>query len=175
MSRKSIKDKVKEHFFQNPTAKLRVRQIERQAKTSLPSTIQAVNDLEQERILKHEIIAGMKVFSADRTSENYLLEKTSYNLRLLHQSGLVNHLKQKHHNPAIILFGSYAKGEDTEESDIDIYIETEKPPQIPEFERILGRKIQILAYKNIRKVENKNLANNIINGITLNGSVEVFK
>ena len=43
------------------------------------------------------------------------------------------------------------------------------------FEKVLKRKIQGFTYKNILKVSNPHLSNNILNGINLNGFVEVFK
>ena len=39
-------------------------------------------------------------------------------------------LKIELSNPSVIIFGSYAKGKDTEESDIDIYIETSSKKEI---------------------------------------------
>lgn len=80
-------------------------------------------------------------------------------------------------NPAIIVFGSYARGEDTEDSDIDLYVETssKKKPNLKKYEDRLKREIQLFVYKDIHKIKNKELANNIINGIALNGYVEVFK
>ena len=77
-------------------------------------------------------------------------------------------------NPAIIVFGSYAKGEDVENSDIDLYIETpsKKEIKLEKFGKILKRKIQIFFYKNIHEIKNIDLANNIINGIILNGFIE---
>ena len=107
----------------------------------------------------------------------FLLEKKLYNLRSLYSSGLVDFLVQELSNPAIILFGSYARGEDVETSDIDIFIETTQKeiPSLVKFEKKLQRKTQLFKYKDISKVENKELSNNIINGITLNGFLEVFK
>jgi len=48
-------------------------------------------------------------------------------------------------------------------------------PSLAKLEKKLQRKIQLFKYKNIHKVENKELANNIINGVTLNGFVEVIR
>ena len=69
------------------------------------------------------------------------------------------------------------KVEDIETSDIDIYIETLKKQvfNLEKFEKILQRKIQIFNYSNLDKIQNKELANNIINGLILNGFLEVFK
>jgi len=164
-----------EYFFINPTAKLRVRQIEREVKIPLPSAIRYSKELEKEKILKSEIIAGIKLYSVDRTSKTYLLEKTHFNIKQLHSSGLVDYLIKHYSNPTIILFGSYSKGEDTEESDIDIDIETssKKTPNLSTFEKKLNRKIQI-HLKILKDLTNKHLANNILNGITLNGFIEVL-
>ncbi len=177
MERKDIKSRVKEYFFLHPTEKLRVRQIEREIKVPLPSAIRYTKELEQEGVLKSSSVASITLYSADRTSTSFLLEKKLYNLRSLFSSGLVDFLVQELSNPAIILFGSYARGEDVEKSDIDLYLESAKkePLLLVKFEKKLQRKIQLFKYKDISKVENKELANNIINGITLNGFIEVFK
>lgn len=52
----------------------------------------------------------------------------------------------KYSNPVIILFGSYAKGEDIENSDIDLYIQTpsKKELRTEKFEKLLKRKVQFL-------------------------------
>ena len=177
MTTKNIKNKIKEYFLLNPTVKLRVRQIERKTKSPLPSVIRYMKELEKENILKSQIISNIKVFSADRGSKEFLLEKKIFNLRQLFASGFTNYLTIEYSNAPIILFGSYSRGEDTENSDIDIYIEThsKKEPDISNFEKKLSRNIQIFKYKDIKEIKNKELANNIINGITINGFIEVLK
>jgi len=45
---------------------------------------------------------------------------------------------------------------------------------LEKFEKKMQRKIQIFNYKNIKEIENKHPANNIINGVILNNFVEVF-
>ena len=177
MELKDIKTRLKEYFFLGPTAKLRVRQIERAINSPLHSVIRYTKELEKQGILKSSSLAGVTLYSADRTSATFLLEKRLYNLRSLFSSGLVTFLIQELSNPTIVLFGSYARGEDMEKSDIDLYIESAKKelPSLGKFEKKLQRKIQLFKYQHISKVENKELANNIINGITLNGFLEVFK
>lgn len=167
-------NKIKEYFFRNPTERLRVRHIERKAKVPLPSAIKYAKELEKEGILKSTIIADIKLYSADRTSKNYLHEKKLSNLKSLFP--LVQYLIDKYSNPTIVMFGSYSRGEDVESSDIDIYLETPSKEEIKleQFEKELGRSIQIFRFKNIQQVKNKDLANNIINGITLNGFLEVL-
>ncbi len=175
MIRKSIIERIKEYFMLNPTAKLRVRQIEREAKAALPSAIKSAQELEKQGMLKSTIISGVKFYSADRTSKHFMIEKKLFNIKQLYASGLIDHIAQEYGNPTISAFGSYARGEDVEDSDIDLYIETPKKDiNLEKFESKLKRKIQVFSYKKISNVENKELANNILNGITLNGFVEVF-
>ena len=173
---KNVKERIKEYFFVNPTAKLRVRHIESTLKLSLPSVIRYCKELEQERILTTVKTGNVVFYTANRADENYILEKKLFNIRQIYKSGLVEYIKKTLNNPPVILFGSYAKGEDTEASDIDLYIETlsKKNIALERFEKILQRKIQVFKYRKIKDIPNIYLANNIINGITLNNYVEVF-
>ena len=173
----NIKRRMKEYFFTYPSAKMRVREIERVLKIPLPSVIRYCKELEKESILARGSIGSVNFYVANRTNETYLLEKKLYNIKTMYDSGLIERIKRELSNPAIVLFGSYARGEDTEESDIDVCIETpsKKSVQLETFERVLKRKIQVFVQKNLCELSNPHLANNIINGIILNGYVEVFK
>jgi len=177
MSSNNSKQKIKEHFFENPTARLRVRQIERETKTALPSVVRYTKELVKEGILKVQKISGVVFYSADRSSQAFLIEKRLFNIRQLFVSELINHLIKEYNNPPIMVFGSYSKGEDIENSDIDIYVESPKKNivALEKFEKKLKRKIQIFRFSKLTDVKNKELANNIINGTGLNGFVEVFK
>jgi len=177
MITKNIKDKMKEYFFVHPAERLRVRQIERAVKVPLPSAIRYAKELEKEGILQSRDISGIRVFSADRNSKKFIIEKKLYNIRELFDSGLVDYIIKNYSSPAIIVFGSYSKGEDIEKSDIDIYIETPSKNiiELKKFEKVLSRNIQTFIYSNIKKIPNPSLANNILNGIVLNGFVEVLK
>lgn len=177
MITKSIKERVREYFFVHPTIKLRVRKIERMVGIPLPAAIRYTKELEKEGILKTIRIEKVVFYAADRSSKQFLLEKRLFNLRLLYTTGLVDHLAREYDNPTMIVFGSYALGEDTEESDIDLYLEMKKRDiqGMRLFERRLQRKLQFFQYTTINILENKELANTIINGITLNGFLDVFR
>ncbi|MBR9692674.1 nucleotidyltransferase domain-containing protein [Candidatus Woesearchaeota archaeon] len=171
MRLQNIKRTLAAFFLRKPTAKLRVRELERTLKLPLPSVIRYCKELEEEKILTTVKMGNVVFYTADRTSENYLLEKKLFNLRQLYESGLVAYLKQELNNPPIIVFGSYAKGEDIEESDIDLYVESSSKINLETFEKRLERPIQL--FRNLKKLP-PHLANNIMNGITLNNEVEVF-
>ncbi len=118
---------------------------------------------------------------ANRENPRFVNGKIAYNLKYLFDSGLVEFLDKHYKHPrAIVLFGSYRKGEDISTSDIDIAIETgreieletDRPAGIEEFERHFpGRKLQIHLFN--RKKVDINLFNNIANGIVLSGFLEV--
>ena len=92
MIRKNIKERIKEYFFLNPTAKLRVRQIEKKLKLPLPSVIRYCREFEKEGILTTIRIGNIVFYTADRASSKFLLEKKLFNIKRVYDSGLVDYL-----------------------------------------------------------------------------------
>ena len=60
----------------------------------------------------------------------------------MYESKLIDSLVLKYSNPAIVLFGSFDKGEDSKRSDIDILVVTplKKTVDVALFEKKLKRK-----------------------------------
>lgn len=168
------KNTLKSFFLTHPSAKKRVRELERELNLSLPSVIRYVEELCSENILEKQFISNITVFSANTSSLAYKHEKILYNIKELYDSGLVEHIKKELSNPTIILFGSYLRGEDVEESDIDLFISSNHKLDLSSFEKKLNKKIQIFGYSKIIDIKNTDLANNIINGYVLNGFIEVL-
>ncbi len=112
----------------------------------------------------------------------YIRSKIIYNLNFVYNSGLVELLVDYFKNPkALILFGSFRRGEDISNSDVDIAVESEETKEyetiglreLSEFEKIIKRKIQIHLFN--RESIDINVFNNIANGIVLWGFLEVKK
>ena len=75
-------------------------------------------------------------------------------------------------NPTIILFGSFAKAEINENSDIDLAIFTisKKKIDLKKFEKQLHREIQSFMFKDRKDLKNnEELLNNILNGVIIAG------
>ena len=117
---------------------------------------------------------------ANQQNPEYINDKIVYNLGFIYQSGLVEFLNEEFNNPkAIILFGSFRKGDDISTSDIDIAIESDdakdyqiiRHKELMEFENMIDKKIQIHLFN--RKNVDTNVFNNIANGIVLSGFLEV--
>ena len=92
----------------------------------------------------------------------------------MHDTGLIEHIDNSCFPKVIILFGSASMGEDTENSDIDIYVNSKaKKLNLEKYEKALKRKVNILFEEDFNKI-NKELKNNIINGTIMEGYLEVF-
>lgn len=73
--------------------------------------------------------------------------------------------------PVIILFGSLSKAEAKQDSDIDIavFTSTKKDLNLKQFEKRLGRAVQLFLFQKMEKIKNKELLKNILNGHILKG------
>jgi len=165
--------KVMSIFFKYPERKFHLRELERLTKLSLPGVRKIVLNLEKEGLLMSKKEKMVKNFYASR-NEKFVQLKRSYNLYEVFSSGLLEFLKSKYNEPeAIILFGSYSKGEDTSQSDIDIAIITHqhKDLQLDIFEKELARKIMI--YEITIEKSEKEFLKTLINGILLSGYLDV--
>lgn len=175
MLTKANKDKLQEIFFKAPEKKFYLRELERLTGISAPGLMKITKKLEKEEIIESKKEARVKNFYATRT-DKFISLKRAYNINSLVSSGLVDFLREKYQEPeAIVLFGSYSKGEDISTSDIDIAIISLKDfePALSKFEKILGRKINIMAI-NLKKAEPE-FINSLANGIVLYGFLKVTK
>jgi len=172
--RKNNTWKILELFLQNPERSFHIREIARLVSLSPPSVSKIVAELKKDGLLVSKKEKMVENVSAPRT-EKFVWLKRSYNLHSLYGSGLVDFLRKEYQEPeAIVLFGSYAMGEDTSKSDIDIGIVTDEAKELDlqKFERILGRKINVHEIQ-LKRCE-KEFLNNIINGIVLYGCLKVL-
>ena len=96
------------------------------------------------------------------------------NLNQVYESGLVQFFFDSYSNATVILFGSYASGEDNFSSDIDIALlgVTDKNIDLTKFNTLLERTIHINYYLSLKKLNNP-LLSNLCNGIILKGAIEL--
>jgi predicted nucleotidyltransferase len=100
--------------------------------------------------------------------------KRAENLKNIYLSELSDYLEESLAGSTIILFGSFSRGEDTNNSDIDIAVIERKPKELnlEKYEKKLNRKININFYDSWKDIH-KHLKNNILNGIILHGGVDL--
>lgn len=137
--------------------------------TAVKNSIDNLNDL-----VKVEKTKTINFISYNRDNPLAIKLKRIDNLKHLELSGLVEYLEEKFAGATIILFGSYSKGEDSINSDIDIAIigRKDKVVSLDKYENALFRKINLNFYPSFKEIH-KHLKNNILNGIVLVGSVDL--
>ncbi len=155
---------------------LNQRGIAKILKVSPTAVAKAAKDLEKEGLIKvtRSRTMNLTLMELDRDSQNAVHYKRVENLKMAYESGLADFLEEKFPGCAIILFGSYSTGEDTEKSDMDIAIVGSKGKELDmaSFEDALERKIVVQYYEDFGKID-ANLRSNILSGITLKGAVEL--
>lgn len=174
-------EKIKEFFFQHPTMKIHLRALARAVKLSAPATKTACERLEKEEFLERKQEPPLVVYTAAHESRRFREEKQLWNLRQLRKSGFIEYVNDVLARPAIILFGSFAKGEDWERSDIDLFIvaDEKRELELEPYEESLGKEFQVFLHtrQEFREMKrtSRELLNNVLNGVILSGYVEVYE
>ena len=175
-------DKIIESFVKEPEKEFHVRELSKILKKSPTTISKYLKKAEKEGVLISEEKLNHLFFKVNLNNTQFKQLKLNYNISLLNKSGLVNYLEKEFNHPeALILFGSFAKAENTKKSDVDILIITpnKKNIDLKYFEKKIGNPIQLHLYSNkdieVMKMKNRNLLNNFINGILLSGYWELFK
>jgi len=169
-------------FLENPYKEFYLRELAKKLKLS-PFVVKKYSDiLVKENLILEQKKANLRYF---RTNINNLFLKylkKALNINLLLKSGLTNHIKENIANvSSIVIFGSMAKGENDEKSDIDILIiGKEKFINLDKFEENVNRKItiHIFSWSEWNKKAKEDIAFyfEIINyGIALYGELPLIK
>ena len=171
MIEKSTIQKVLAVFFDNPSREFHLRELSRLLKLSMPTIISATDKLAKESLILKKKGKVITKVMANRSYIDFARLKRLHNLELIYKSGIMNHFSESYNQPkAIILFGSFSRGEDIEKSDIDIAIITNKKLNLnlQKYENILKKVISVHEV-NLDKIS-KEFKSNLANGIVLEGS-----
>ncbi len=178
----TAKNKVAGVLFKYPDKEFSLSDLAREAGVAKANIGYILNEFQKIGLITIEKLTKIWRIKANQTNLLFIRNKIVYNLGFIYGSDLVDFLIEHFKNPkSITLFGSFRKGEDISNSDIDIAIESNEVKEyqitglreLTEFEKIIERKIQIHIF-NRNSIDN-NLFNNIANGIVLWGFLEVNK
>ncbi len=127
----------------------------------------------KEGLVKKEQGQLFPCFIANRESKAFGILKLSALLLSLEETGLIQEI-MKFYPDCIVLFGSASKGEDTEKSDIDLFVQAKAVNlKTDQFEKKLNRRINLIFEENIPALQ-KELLNNLANGIVIRGYLKVI-
>jgi predicted nucleotidyltransferase len=171
--------KVAELIFNYPNKTFHIRKLAKETKQSTTAIVSAIQDLNNFRIIRLDKTDLTTNIKADTESDDYRFYKKIFNLYRLERYSFIEKLKDAFQAETIVLFGSFAKGEDIEESDIDILIitnhkEAKNTNQILSVnEKLLNRKINLHILPSLEK-SSKEFKNAVANGIVLHGYLKVL-
>lgn len=173
----STMSRVLSVFFENPSKKFNLKEISTILNLAHTSVKNELNSLVGQKLVLVDFeLRGKRKFPyyfANLSNDSFFRFKKMYNLFMLYDSGIIEFLKNETMPNSIILFGSFFRGEDLEESDIDLFIESEiKVIDLKKFEKKLKRKINLNFNLNVNNLK-KPFLNNLINGIVLYGGISL--
>lgn len=121
----------------------------------------------------------MPYYIANRESELFRFEKKIYGLKLLHATGLFEHINSLPNIKTAIIFGSFSRGDFGKSSDIDLFIFGSTDDfEMAKFEELIKREIHLVNYtdaKLLKKELDPMLIPNIMQGFNIKGGLEPFE
>jgi predicted nucleotidyltransferase len=166
-------------FFAFPGRDFTFNEICEATNTSKTTARAVIEELKKKHLIIKTVLGKLWRLASNFDSPNFRHAKIAYNLDLIYESGIVNEiLKIYPQARAIVLFGSFRKGEDIETSDLDIAVDVPGTRQL-KVEPIgtinLGYRAGTAVKLHIFSRENidLNVFSNMANGIVLHGFLEV--
>jgi len=166
--------KVLTAFFNNPLKEFGLRELSRKVKLAPKSVKNYLKEFIKKKIIIESVRNKSPIYKANRENEKFIFYKKICNQEILKESEVIKYIYDSCLPDMIILFGSFSKGEDIKNSDVDLYVQSkEKKLTLEKYEKMIGRKINIFFSPDLNKLSNE-LKNNIINGIIIKGYLKVF-
>jgi predicted nucleotidyltransferase/predicted transcriptional regulator len=167
-------------IFDYPNKTFHIRQIAKETKLSTTTVTRTIKELSKFNIITIEETDLTTNIKANLESNNYTFYKRVINLYRIERYSILNALIEAYNPEAIVLFGSFARGEDIEESDIDILVitNTEKNKDVGDFlgnyEQLglFNRKFNLQILPSLKN-SSKEFKNAVANGIVLHGYLKV--
>lgn len=175
-----MNEKIRELFFNDTLRRWHFEAILRESGLSRERVNHFLKVLRKEKlILRIKKKGKMPYYLANRDSAKFRSEKRLFGLTMLEQSGLFENLNSCKGIKTAILFGSFARGDWSKSSDIDLFIygdDTKFEKGL--YEAKLHREIQLFVYQNT-KILTRELDTavipNIAKGFFITDSAEPFE
>ncbi|MBD3312218.1 hypothetical protein GF352_02060 [archaeon] len=159
-------------FFNDNYQRIHVREYARVMEISPPTASKRLSHLNKQGLLNKEEERNIIYYHANKESKDFIDLSRIYWRQQLKKAELIKYLNKELINPLVILFGSFSKAEVKHDSDIDlaVFTHSSKKLNLTDFEKRLGRSIQLFTFKSRDDVNNKELLNNLLNGYIITGN-----
>lgn len=173
-------ERIKSLFFEETLKNWHFNEIISKSGMSRERVNHYLNELLRTKFLNYIKPKGkMPYYLANRESERFRFEKKIYGIKLLHETGLFEHINSLPNVKTAILFGSFSRGDFNKSSDVDLFIFGDANEfKKARFEGLAKRNIQLFAYddaKRLKKELDTGLIPNIFKGFNIKGNLEPFE
>jgi len=158
-------------FFEDCYRRISVREYAKLSGISAPTASKLLKACHEQGLLAMREERRHLLFNTNQESRDVMdLSRIYWRKKL---ESLSVELQKKLVNPTGVLFGSLAKAEAKQDSDIDlaVFSPAKKQIDIAPYEAKLKRAISIYWYTSLNDIKNKHLLNNILNGCILFGNL----
>ena len=169
-------------FIENPYQEVYLRELAKKLKISPFAAKKYLDILKKENLIVEEKKANLRYFKANINNLFFKHLKIAFNINTIEKSGLINYIKDNVANiSSIVLFGSMAKGENDQKSDIDILIiGSGKKLNINKFKEKLSREISLHIFtwsewNKKAKQDSPFYYESAISGVPLYGELPIIK
>jgi len=123
---------VLNYFLNNSDKEFHLREIARKLKISSSTSKTAIDSLCKKDLVKEKKLANLRLFRCN--TDNLIVKqlRITKNLQWLKEKKLIKKIKEELNPSSIVLFGSFAKGTNTEKSDLDILVITNRKDNLKE-------------------------------------------
>ncbi|MDP7492078.1 MAG: nucleotidyltransferase domain-containing protein [Candidatus Undinarchaeales archaeon] len=150
-----------------------MRELSRLVGLTHPALLNHLRALVTDSLLVRSEEGLYPTYEGNMSSEMFRLLKGDDTVHRLDATGIVDYIEESLRPDCIVLFGSAAHGEDTEESDIDLFVQArERELDLGAYEGPLCRRVHVLFEPEVRQLAPE-LLNNIANGRVLRGYLKV--
>jgi hypothetical protein len=132
-------------FFADISKSYHIREFARILKINPMTARKYLLELAKEGLIEQTEKQVLHRFRANLSNTMFREYKILHNVKLLHDSGLIQFLHDQFTQSEIILTGAYQTGKDTSDSAIEIIIVSDSRPELDmkRFEKMIGRPIKI--------------------------------
>lgn len=165
-------------FFNYPTKHWHFTELAKRIGIAQSKLDKWLKRMVNEKIVLKAIERGkMPYYVGNYESPAYHHKKMIFALNQLYSSGFLNHLSALQNAKAVVIFGSFARGDWFENSDIDLFIYgSDDGLSISEYELKLHRDIHLFTCKTLRQLNVlwPGLQHNIIKGYLVKGDLSLL-